>query len=94
MALPISNGMNKLAITDAMWTGWMGKLLYVPLLNILILLYVYIPGNDLGIAIIVLTLLIRLILYPSYRTSIKSQRDIQKIQPYIEIFQLRMLVYK
>jgi len=76
--------MSRLAITDAMWTGWMGKLLYVPLLNILVLLYVFIPGNDLGIAIIALTVLIRLILYPSYKSSIKSQRDIQKIQPYIE----------
>ncbi|RLC37638.1 hypothetical protein DRH29_00895 [candidate division Kazan bacterium] len=76
--------MDRLVITDAMWTGWMGKLLYVPLLNVLVLLYVYIPGSDLGIAIVVLTILIRLVLYPSYKTSIKSQRDIQKIQPYIE----------
>ena len=75
---------NKLQITDAMWGGWIGKLLYVPLLNILVLLYVYIPGNDLGLAIIALTILIRLILQPSYRNSLKSQHDIQKVQPYID----------
>lgn len=67
-----------------MWTGWMGKLLYTPLLNVLVLLYVYIPGQDLGLAIIALTVLIRLLLYPSYRNSLKAQRDLQKVQPYID----------
>lgn len=76
--------MSGVKITDAMWTGWMGKLLYTPLLNILVLLYVYIPGQDLGLAIIVLTVLIRLALYPSYRNSLKAQRDLQKVQPYID----------
>src|SRR3989344_9273603 len=75
---------NKLQISEAMWNGWIGKLLYVPLLNILVLFYVYIPGQDLGLAIIALTVLIRLILQPSYRNSLKSQHDIQKVQPYIE----------
>ncbi|MFH0905265.1 MAG: YidC/Oxa1 family membrane protein insertase [bacterium] len=76
--------MTRIKITDAMWNGWMGKILYVPLLNILVLLYVYIPGQDLGLAIIVLTILIRLVLYPSYRDSLKSQRDLQKVQPKID----------
>lgn len=67
-----------------MWGGWMGKLLYVPILNILVLLYVYIPGQDLGLAIIAITLLTRAILHPSYRNTLKAQRDIQKIQPYID----------
>lgn len=76
--------MNTPTITDAMWNGWWGKLLYVPLLNILMLLYVYIPGQDLGLAIIALTLLVRVVLHPSYRTTLKAQRDMQKIQPYID----------
>lgn len=71
-------------ITDAMWNGWMGKLLYIPLLNILVLFYVYIPGQDLGLAIIAITLLIRVVLHPSYRSTLKAQRDMQRIQPYIE----------
>lgn len=62
----------------------MGKLLYVPILNILVLLYVYIPGQDLGLAIVAITLLTRIILHPSYRKTLKAQRDIQKIQPYID----------
>ncbi len=76
--------MNTPKITDAMWQGWMGKLLYVPILNILVLLYVYIPGQDLGLAIIAITLLTRALLHPSYRNTLKAQRDIQKIQPYID----------
>ncbi len=76
--------MNNLQMSEGMWLGLMGKLLYTPLLNILVLLYVYTPGQDLGLAIIVLTVLIRMVLYPSYRNSLKAQRDLQKIQPYID----------
>jgi len=76
--------MKPVQITDAMWNGWMGKLLYVPLLNILVLLYVYIPGQDLGLAIIAITILIRVILHPSYRNTLRAQRGMQRIQPYID----------
>lgn len=61
--------------------------LYQPLFNALILLYNYIPGHDFGIAVIVLTLIIRLILYPTTAKSIKSQKDISKIQPKIKEIQ-------
>lgn len=66
-----------------MWSGVMGKVLYVPMLNLLVLFYSFMPGQDLGLAIIALTLLIRLILHPSYANSLKAQHDIQKIQPFI-----------
>jgi len=71
-------------ISEGMWNGLMGKLLYVPIFNLLVLLYVYIPGQDFGISIIVLTLIIRLILHPSYANSLKAQHDLQRIQPYID----------
>lgn len=57
---------------------------YQPLFNALIFLYNIIPGNDVGLAIIVLTVIIRLILFPLYYMSIKSQRALQEIQPKIE----------
>ncbi|MDD5606018.1 MAG: YidC/Oxa1 family membrane protein insertase [Patescibacteria group bacterium] len=76
--------MKTIQITEGMWNGLMGKLLYVPLLNILVLFYVWLPVPDLGLAIIALTILIRLVLHPSYASSLKSQRDMQKVQPYIE----------
>jgi YidC/Oxa1 family membrane protein insertase len=62
-------------------------LLYQPLFNILVLLYQYLPGNDFGIAIIVLTLLIRLVLYPSTAKTIKSQKAMSRIQPKIQEIQ-------
>lgn len=67
-----------------MWGGIMGTLLYTPILNLLAGFYVVIPGSDLGLAIIALTLLIRLILHPSYARSLKAQRDLQNIQPFID----------
>ncbi len=52
-----------------------------PLLNALMFLYKVIPGHDLGVAIILLTVVIRGILYIPSLSSIKSQRNLQEIQP-------------
>lgn len=52
-----------------------------PLLNILIWFYNVIPGQDLGLAIVALTLLIRLILVPSFQKSLRSQKELQQMQP-------------
>ena len=60
------------------------KILYQPLFNVLMLLYVYIPGQDLGLAIIALTLIIRLILYPSYAQTLLAQQQLKSIQPEID----------
>ncbi len=49
------------------------------LLNVLVLFYNYIP--DIGIVIILLTVLIRLILAPSFHKSLKSQAAMTAIQP-------------
>jgi len=58
--------------------------IYNPLLNGLISLYHGIPGHDLGLAIILLTLGIKVILaYPSYQ-AIRSQRELQLLQPKLE----------
>ena len=62
-------------------------ILWQPLFNLLILLYLYLPGHDFGIAIIVLTVLIRLILWPWQKRAIKSQMVFQKIQPKIKELQ-------
>ncbi|MFA6255255.1 MAG: YidC/Oxa1 family membrane protein insertase [Patescibacteria group bacterium] len=59
-------------------------ILYQPLLNLLVFLYNIIPGHDLGLAIILLTVLIKLVLYPFARQSIKSQKALQDLQPKVE----------
>lgn len=52
-----------------------------PLLNALIWLYNAIPGQDLGLAIIALTVVIRLLLVPLFQKSLRSQKELQDLQP-------------
>jgi len=63
--------------------------LYQPLLNILFLFYYYLPGYNLGIAIIFLTILVRVILYPLSAKAIHSQKALQELQPKILEIQKR-----
>ena len=58
-----------------------------PLFNALVFLYQTAAVEDLGIAIILLTLTIRLILYPLFYKSYKNQTLLQKIQPEIKKIQ-------
>jgi len=52
--------------------------------NLLIWLYNVIPGADLGFAILALTILIKLILWPLTGASLKSQRAMQQLQPKLD----------
>jgi YidC/Oxa1 family membrane protein insertase len=56
-------------------------LLYQPLFNGLIFLAWLIPGHSIGWAIIVLTILIRLILLPSSLKTLEQQQRIRALQP-------------
>lgn len=62
-------------------------ILYKPLFNILILFYQYLPGQDFGIAIILLTILIKVLFYPLGVKAIKSQKVLQELQPKIREIQ-------
>jgi len=55
--------------------------LYQPLFNALILIYLYLPGHDFGMAVILLTILIKLILYPLGLQAIRSQKNLAQLQP-------------
>ncbi len=61
--------------------------LYQPIFNLLVLLYVFLPGQDLGVAIIVLTFLVRLLLSPISRQGVLSQRKLAELQPKIKSLQ-------
>lgn len=58
-------------------------ILYQPTFNLLVFLY-NIAGHDIGLAIILMTVIIKLVLYPLTSKSLKSQQDLQKIQPKIQ----------
>jgi YidC/Oxa1 family membrane protein insertase len=59
-------------------------ILYRPLYNVLIFLTILIPTGDMGLAIIVLTFLVKMVLYPFTKKSIQSQMALAKMQPEIE----------
>jgi len=61
-------------------TNIFNTILYRPLFNALVLLYQFLPGQDFGIAIIALTILIRLILSPLMIQSLRSQKALSGIQ--------------
>lgn len=56
-------------------------ILYEPLFNAVIYLYNIIPGNDFGLAVISLTVIVRLIFFPLSVKTIQSQRAMNKINP-------------
>jgi len=56
-------------------------ILVKPLLNLLIFLHNVIPGHDLGIAIIVITIIIRFAVMPLSIKSSRSQRKMKKLMP-------------
>ena len=56
-------------------------LLYKPLLNALAFLISIIPGGDVGIAIILLTLLVKIIIYPLSQRAIESQAKMAQLAP-------------
>lgn len=57
---------------------------YQPILNLLIFLYNTISFQDLGVAIILLTVIIKIILWPFGKQSIKSQKALQELQPKLD----------
>lgn len=57
---------------------------YQPILNLLVFLYNIIPGHDIGLAIIVMTVIIKLALLPLSKQAIRSQKSLQNLQPKID----------
>ncbi len=60
-------------------------ILYQPLFNLLVFLYV--TFQDLGIATILMTIIIRTVLYPLFYKSFKNQTLMQKLQPEVQKIQ-------
>jgi YidC/Oxa1 family membrane protein insertase len=67
--------------------GLFNELLYRPFLNALILLYENIAFQDLGVAIILLTIVIRFVLFPIFQKGMRHQRISQEMQPELKKIQ-------
>jgi YidC/Oxa1 family membrane protein insertase len=59
-------------------------ILYQPLYNALVFFVGVIPSHDVGIAVILLTVIVRIILFPLSRRAVDSQLAMKKIAPEIE----------
>lgn len=56
-------------------------LIVQPIFNILLFIYGVIPGNDFGIALIIFTILVRLVMWPLIKKQLHQTKLIRKIQP-------------
>jgi YidC/Oxa1 family membrane protein insertase len=63
-------------------------ILFQPIYNILILFYDLIPGQDMGLAIIALTVLLKMVLFPFNWKAIQSQKAMNDIQPKLKELQV------
>jgi len=60
---------------------------YDPLYNLLVFIYEVLPFKDFGIAIIIVTLIIKFLLVPLSRKQIESQKKMTEMQPKIKAIQ-------
>ncbi len=67
-----------------MITTLFNNLIFDPILFLLVFLYQNIAINNLGIAIVELTILVRIVLFPLFYKSAKDQTLMQKVQPLVE----------
>ena len=58
-------------------------ILYRPLVNILAFFVAVIPGGDVGIAVIVLTIVVKAALFPLSQRSIENQSKMKLLEPEI-----------
>lgn len=57
---------------------------YNPIYNTLVALVAFVPGSDVGVAIILLTILIRLVLLPLSLSAARTQRTMKVLEPKIK----------
>jgi len=67
-----------------MITYLFNEIFYKPLFNGLIFLYGVVPNHDMGVSIIILTIAIRLVLWPLTGKGIRSQKVLAALQPKVE----------
>src|SRR4051812_19127613 len=64
--------------------GIFATIFYIPVYNSLVFLINTIPGHNAGIAVILLTIIIRFILFPLSKSSIKTQLRMKQIEPEVQ----------
>lgn len=67
-----------------MFGAFYDAVFYRPIFNLLIWLYESIPGHELGVAIIVMTVFIKAVLWPLSAKALRSQKALQDLQPKLD----------
>ncbi len=67
-----------------MFSALFHTIVFDPIFNLLIGLYVIVPGKDIGIAIILLTVIVKLVMWPLSASALRSQKALADIQPKLE----------
>lgn len=60
---------------------------YQPLLNALVFFYSFFPWRDFGLAVILLTLVLRIVLYPLSARAFRAQKTLSDLQPKVQEIQ-------
>lgn len=67
--------------------GLYHHILFRPLFNFLVFIYNVVPGGDFGLAIVLLTIVIRLIFVPLSIKALVSQKELSRLQPKLKELQ-------
>ncbi|MBV9159753.1 MAG: membrane protein insertase YidC [Candidatus Kaiserbacteria bacterium] len=59
-------------------------IIYLPIYNALVFFVDHIPTHDIGIAVIIVTFIVRIILWPLSKRAVKAQMDMKRVAPEIE----------
>jgi len=79
---------NEFTVNGKSWIGYVwGTFLYQPIYNSLIYLISIVPNYNLGLAIILLTIILRSILFIPSQRGLESQKKLQELQPKIKKLQ-------
>lgn len=70
-------------------TSFFTTVFYQPIYNVLVFLITLLPGADAGIIIILVTIIVRLVLFPLSQKSIRTQLRMKEITPELEALKLK-----
>ncbi len=70
--------------TPGFFRKFFRTLVAAPLFNLIVLIVKTLPGHSFGIAVILITVFVRLLLFIPNQKAMRSQRELQKLQPKIE----------
>lgn len=68
-----------------MFTTWIVQ----PIFNLLVFIYAILPGGDFGVAVIIFTVLVRIVLWPMLKKNLHQTRLMRQMQPEIKKIKAR-----